>query len=85
VPLPTIGGGAIYLVLWLYGLIVGQDSGANFVPLNPADDWLHLILGLGIRQASSSTAEPEQLRKCLAPAPAGNVDDITAERRGDSP
>jgi hypothetical protein len=43
-----IGGGAIYLVLWLFGLIVGQDSGANFVPLNSADDWLHLILGLGM-------------------------------------
>src|SRR5215208_3885936 len=27
-----IGGGVIYLVLWLYGLIVGQDRGANFVP-----------------------------------------------------
>ena len=43
-----IGGGAIYLVLWLYGLIIGQDSGANFVPLNTADDWLHLLLGLGM-------------------------------------
>jgi len=43
-----IGGGAIYLVLWLYGLIVGQDSAANFVPLNSADDWLHLVLGLGM-------------------------------------
>jgi hypothetical protein len=43
-----IGGGAIYLVLWLYGLIVGQDSAANFVPVNSADDWLHLVLGLGM-------------------------------------
>jgi uncharacterized protein DUF4383 len=43
-----IGGGAIYLVLWLYGLVVGQDSSANFVPLNTADDWLHLLLGLGM-------------------------------------
>jgi hypothetical protein len=43
-----IGGGAIYLVLWLYGLVVGQDSAANFVPVNPADDWLHLFLGLGM-------------------------------------
>jgi hypothetical protein len=43
-----IGGGAVYLVLWLYGLVVGQDSGANFVPLNTADDWLHLVLGLGM-------------------------------------
>jgi len=43
-----VGGGAVYLVLWLYGLVVGQDSGANFVPLNSADDWLHLLLGLGM-------------------------------------
>ena len=43
-----IGGGAIYLVLWLYGLVVGQDSTANFVPLNSADDWLHLVLGVGM-------------------------------------
>jgi len=43
-----IGGGAIYLVLWLYGLVVGQDSGANFVPLNSADDWLHFVLGVGM-------------------------------------
>jgi hypothetical protein len=43
-----IGGGAIYLVLWLYGLIVGQNSAANFVPVNTADDWLHLFLGLGM-------------------------------------
>src|SRR4051812_5751578 len=24
-----IGGGAVYLVLWLYGLVVGQDTAAN--------------------------------------------------------
>jgi hypothetical protein len=43
-----IGGGIIYLALWLYGLIVGPDSGANFVPMNTADDWLHFVLGLGM-------------------------------------
>ena len=43
-----VGGGAIYLVLWLYGLVVGQESSANFVPVNTADDWLHLVLGLGM-------------------------------------
>lgn len=43
-----VGGGAIYLVLWLYGLIVDHDSGANFVPLNNADNWLHLLLGVGM-------------------------------------
>jgi len=41
-------GGAVYLVLFLYGLIVGQDSAANFVPVNPADDILHLFLGTGM-------------------------------------
>ncbi|WP_182885163.1 DUF4383 domain-containing protein [Microbispora sp. H10885] len=43
-----IGGGAVYLVLWLYGLLVGHDSAANFVPVNNADNWLHLFLGLGM-------------------------------------
>lgn len=38
-------GGVVYLVLWLYGLVVAEDSPANFVPMNDADDWLHLVLG----------------------------------------
>jgi hypothetical protein len=40
-----VGGGVIYLVLLVYGLLVDRDSDANFVPLNTADDWLHLVLG----------------------------------------
>jgi hypothetical protein len=43
-----VGGGAVYLVLWLYGLVVGPQSSANFVPVNTADDWLHFLLGLGM-------------------------------------
>jgi hypothetical protein len=43
-----IGGGAVYLVLWLYGLVVDKSSQANFVPLNTADNWLHFVLGLGM-------------------------------------
>ena len=43
-----IGGGAIYLLLAVYGLVVGTDSGANFVPLNGADDVLHVLLGIGM-------------------------------------
>jgi hypothetical protein len=43
-----IGGGAIYLVLWLYGLLVDNESGANFVPVNSADDWLHFVLGVAM-------------------------------------
>jgi hypothetical protein len=34
--------------LFVYGLIVGQESAANFVPVNTADDFLHLILGIGM-------------------------------------
>jgi hypothetical protein len=41
-------GGAIYLVLFLYGLLVGQESTANFVPVNMADDILHLVLGIAM-------------------------------------
>ena len=43
-----IGGGIIYLVLWIYGLVTSDQSSANFVPVNSADDWLHLVLGLGM-------------------------------------
>ncbi|HEX8802610.1 MAG TPA: DUF4383 domain-containing protein [Acidimicrobiales bacterium] len=43
-----IGGGAVYLVLTLYGVLVDNMSDANFVPVDTADDWLHLALGLGM-------------------------------------
>nr|QEO73966.1 hypothetical protein [uncultured bacterium] len=43
-----IGGGVVYLVLWLYGLLIDHDSAANFVPVNTADNWLHLVLALGM-------------------------------------
>ena len=43
-----IGGGAVYLVLWIYGLVIDQESSANFVPVYNADYWLHLILGVGM-------------------------------------
>jgi hypothetical protein len=43
-----IGGGVIYLVLFVYGLLIDHDSAANFVPVNQADNWLHLVLALGM-------------------------------------
>ncbi|PXY31283.1 DUF4383 domain-containing protein [Prauserella muralis] len=43
-----VGGGVVYLALWLYGLFVAENSAANFVPLNNADDWLHLGLAVGM-------------------------------------
>ncbi|WP_061294002.1 DUF4383 domain-containing protein [Herbidospora cretacea] len=43
-----IGGGVVYLVLFVYGLLVDHEADANLVPLNTADNWLHLALGLGM-------------------------------------
>ncbi|WP_284975882.1 DUF4383 domain-containing protein [Arthrobacter sp. efr-133-TYG-104] len=43
-----VGGGVIYLVLWIYGLLINHDSAANFVPVNSADNWLHFLLGVGM-------------------------------------
>lgn len=43
-----IGGGAVYLLLWIYGLVIGHDTPANFVPFNHADNWLHLFLAIGM-------------------------------------
>ncbi|MET9301747.1 MULTISPECIES: DUF4383 domain-containing protein [Micromonospora] len=45
------GGGALYLVLWLYGFAIDRDTAANFVPVNDADNWLHLVLGFGMLAA----------------------------------
>ena len=39
-----VGGGAIYIVLWLLGIL----GGADWIPSNRADDWLHLVLGVGM-------------------------------------
>ena len=41
-------GGLVYLVLTLYGALIDKTSDANFVPVNNADDWLHLGLGVGM-------------------------------------
>jgi hypothetical protein len=39
-----IGGGVVYLVLWLLGVIGAGD----WIPTNTADNWLHLALGVGV-------------------------------------
>jgi Domain of unknown function (DUF4383) len=43
-----IGGGVIYLLLWLYGLLINFEKPINFVPVNNADNWLHFALGVGM-------------------------------------
>jgi Domain of unknown function (DUF4383) len=39
-----IGGGVIYLLLWLLGLVGGLD----WLPANDVDHWLHFVLGIGM-------------------------------------
>jgi Domain of unknown function (DUF4383) len=41
-----IGGGIIYLLLFLYGIAIDHESSANFIPVNTADNWLHLGLAV---------------------------------------
>ena len=57
-----IGGGVIYALLWIYGVIVDFDSGANFVAINTADNWLHFLLavamiGLGVALGRATRVE----------------------------
>lgn len=39
-----IGGGVAYLLVWVLGLIGALD----WLPINTADNWLHLVLGVGM-------------------------------------
>lgn len=41
-------GGIVYAVIWLYGLFFSGDHPANFVPVNSADNWLHLFLAVAM-------------------------------------
>jgi hypothetical protein len=43
-----VGGGLIYLVLTVYGFLISEGSDWNFVPVDRADNFLHLGLGLGM-------------------------------------
>jgi hypothetical protein len=39
-----LGGGVIYLALWVLGIL----DGADWIPANSADNYLHLALGIGL-------------------------------------
>jgi hypothetical protein len=39
-----LGGGVVYLALWILGI----RNGADWIPANSADHWLHLVLGVGL-------------------------------------
>ena len=46
-----LGAGALYVVLAIFGFIVGVDSAANFLSLNMMDNWTHLVLGVVMASA----------------------------------
>ena len=52
-----IGGGAIYLVLFLLGIL----GGADWIPANDADNWLHLVLGVGMIGAGLVTTRERRV------------------------
>ncbi|HTI75094.1 MAG TPA: DUF4383 domain-containing protein [Mycobacterium sp.] len=39
-----LGGGLVYLALWLHGLFMAR----GLLPINSADNWLHFGLGFGM-------------------------------------
>ena len=41
-----LGAGAIYIVLWVYGLLIDTNSSANIIGINDAANWLHFALGV---------------------------------------
>jgi hypothetical protein len=43
-----VGGGLAYAALAIYGFLIEKDSAADFVPLNTADDWLHVVLAVAM-------------------------------------
>ena len=43
-----VGGGAIYVVLFVYGAVFHGEKGSNWIPVNWADNVLHLALGAGM-------------------------------------
>jgi hypothetical protein len=63
--------GAINVVLFVYGLVVGGSDDANFVPVNNADGVLHLILAVGLLGAwFVSRRAPEMgTERTIAPSP----------------
>lgn len=41
-------GGLVYLALALYGLVARRSDTANFIPINSADNFLHLVLAFAM-------------------------------------
>ena len=52
-----IGGGAVYLLLFVLGIAGGGD----WIPVNDADNWLHVVLGVGMIGAGVVTTRENRV------------------------
>ncbi|MBG6180830.1 DUF4383 domain-containing protein [Arthrobacter sp. CAN_A1] len=41
-----LGSGALFLIMWIYGVVINLESTANFLSFNAAGNWMHLVLAL---------------------------------------
>ncbi|ANZ41398.1 hypothetical protein BBK82_41005 [Lentzea guizhouensis] len=59
-------GGGIYVLLWVYGSVIGavfgEQTRANLLPVNAADNWLHLGLGAAMLLLGIGTTAYERSR-----------------------
>ncbi|AXB42486.1 DUF4383 domain-containing protein [Amycolatopsis albispora] len=65
-------GGGLYLVLWIYGLALDDESPVNFIPVNNADNWLHLGLGAAMVALGLSATAAERAKGEYPRDPAGS-------------
>lgn len=61
-----VGGGAVYLALFLYGFVVDHGSSANVAAINGADNVLHLGLGAAMLVLGVALSRPGRLRAVTA-------------------
>ncbi len=71
-----VAGGLVYLLLGVYGLFIEEGDAANFLPMNTADNWLHLglavaMIGLGLLLRTEPTVRSTDDVGDTARGPAG--------------
>jgi hypothetical protein len=68
----------VYLLLFGYGLLIDESSDANFVPVNGADNWLHL--GLAVAMVALGLIPDNGERRPQRPRERDRVDDYPGGR-----
>ena len=63
-----LGAGVVYAILFIYGLFVGGNDDGNFIPMNGADDVLHLVLALALLGAYFVTGRERETRATTSAA-----------------